>query len=337
MEGLWLFEAQIIRWVQGFGAWLQVPMDVASFMGTVEFYLLIMPALYWCWDNRLGMRLAAMLVLAVGTNEALKMAFHFPRPYWVLPKGEVQALSSEANFAFPSGHAQQAVSLWGLLASWLPRPWRDAARRRWVWAAVLLLILLNGISRVYLAVHWVSDVLAGWVVGAVLLWAFLRWEPAVTRWLQGRRLAQQILLSLLASLTVLGLSLLARVSLGAWQVPLSWMENALARTGEPIDPLSLKNAVDVAGVLLGVGAGAAWMAHAGGFDAGGPVLKRLTRYVLGLVGLLAVWFGLRALFPQGESVTTYALRYGRSALVGAWVSAGAPALFLRLGLAERQG
>jgi hypothetical protein len=305
-------------------------------MGTVEFYLLIMPALYWCWNNRLGVRLAAMLVLAVGTNEALKMAFHVPRPYWVLPE-KVQALSSEANFAFPSGHAQQAISLWGLLASWLSRLWSDATRRRWVWAAVLVLILLNGMSRIYLAVHWVSDVLAGWVIGAVLLWAFLRWEPAVTRWLQGRRLVQQILLSLLASLAVLGLSLLARASLGGWQVPLSWMDNALARTGEPINPLSVKNAVDVAGVLLGVGAGAAWMAQAGGFDAGGPALKRLVRYILGVAGLLALWFGLRALFPEGESVTVYALRYGRSALVGAWVSAGAPALFLRLGLAKRHG
>jgi membrane-associated phospholipid phosphatase len=330
MEGLWPLEAQLIRWVQGFGAWLQVPMDVASFMGTVEFYLLIMPALYWCWDNRLGLRLALMLVLTVGTNEALKLAFHVPRPYWVLPEGEVQALSSEANFAFPSGHAQQAASLWGLLGNGLSH------RHRWVWAAVLLLILLNGLSRVYLAVHWVSDVLVGWAVGAVLLWAFLRWESAVTRWLQERRLAQQILISFLASLAVLGLSVLARASLAGWQVPLSWMENAVARTGEPINPLSLKNAVDVAGVLLGIGAGAAWMAQAEGFDTGGPVSKRLARYVLGLAGLLAVWFGLRTLFPEGESVTTYALRYGRSALVGAWVSAGAPALFLRLGLAERR-
>jgi len=340
MESVWGTEGAIIHFVQNLGPWLRVPMDVASFMGTVEFYLLTMPLLYWCWDNRLGLRLALMLVLTVGTNEALKMAFHLPRPYWVLPTDQVQALSSEVNFAFPSGHAQQAMGLWGLLASWLSRPGRDAApsqRRRWVWPAVLIVMLLNGLSRLYLGVHFASDVLAGWAVGALLLWAFLRWEGAVVRRLQACSLAQQVLLSFVSSLVLLGLSVLARLSLGAWQVPASWAQTALARSGEAIDPLNLKNAVDVAGVLLGVGAGAAWMAKAGGFDPGGPVVKRLTRYVLGLVGLVAVWFGLRAVFPEGPSVAAYALRYGRSALVGAWVSAGAPALFVRLGLAERQG
>jgi membrane-associated phospholipid phosphatase len=337
MQSTWSMEASIIRFVQNLGPWLQVPMDVASFMGTVEFYLLTMPLLYWCWDNRLGLRLALMLVLTVGTNEALKMAFHWPRPYWVLPADQVQALSSEANFAFPSGHAQQAMSLWGLLANWLSRPGRGAApSRRWVWLPALALILLNGVSRIYLGVHFASDVLAGWAVGALLLWAFLRWEDAAKKWLVERSLAVQILVSLVASLALLGLSVLARLSLGSWQVPMSWAQTALARGGEPIDPLNLKNAVDVAGVLLGMGAGGAWMAKAGGFDPGGPLAKRLVRYALGLVGLVGVWFGLRALFPQGESLAIYALRYGRSALVGAWVAAGAPALFVRLGLAERK-
>jgi membrane-associated phospholipid phosphatase len=344
---MWGWEVTVIRFVQNLGPWLELPMGVASFMGTVEFYLLAMPLLYWCWDNRLGLRLALMLVLTVGTNEALKMAFHWPRPYWVLATDQIRALSGEANFAFPSGHAQQAVSLWGLLASWLSRPRRDAAQsrpngadergRRWVWPAVLALIALNGLSRIYLGVHFASDVIVGWGAGALLLWAFLRWEGAAKQWLGQRTVGALIVVSLVASLALLGLTVGARASLGGWELPTSWSETALARSGEPIAPLNLKNAVDVAGVLLGVGAGAAWMARAGGFDPGGPVNKRLTRYALGLAGLLGVWFGLRAVFPEGESVTTYALRYGRSALVGAWVSAGAPALFVRVGLAERKG
>jgi hypothetical protein len=108
----------------------------------------------------------------------------------------------------------------------------------------------------------------------------------------------------------------------------------LARTGQSIDPLEIKNAVDAAGVLLGLGAGAAWLGRLGGFRTSGSPQQRVKRYVLGLLGLLIVWFGIRAILPQGASVLSYSLRYLRSALAGFWVSAAAPFIFKRLGLAE---
>ncbi len=327
MQTIGNIEIAIIQFLQNLGGWLAGPMKVLSFMGTVEFYLLLMPALYWCWDALLGLRLGVMLMLSAGMNEALKLAFHQPRPYWLDYEGpKILALSSERNFGFPSGHGQQAVSLWELLASSL--------RRRWIWAAALGLAFSIGVSRLYLGVHFPHDVLAGWLVGALLLWAFVHWEGPLTRWLGERGLGQKVVVSFLASLALLGLNALSFVSLGDWQVPPGWAEMALACTSEPIDPFSLKLAFDVAGVLFGMGAGAAWLSEAGGFRADGPIGKRLTRYLLGIVGLMVLWFGVRAVLPGGATVVAWCLRYLRSTLVGAWVSAGGPALFLRLGLAE---
>jgi hypothetical protein len=131
------------------------------------------------------------------------------------------------------------------------------------------------------------------------------------------------------------LSALSLLSLGDWQVPAAWAQNALAATGETIDPLTPKYAFTSAGVLFGMGAGAAWLARAGGFRSDGPASKRLARYLLGMVGLLVLWFGLDAVLPHDASLLSLGLRYLSAALAGVWVSAVAPALFLRLNLAER--
>jgi len=64
------------------------------------------------------------------------------------------------------------------------------------------------------------------------------------------------------------------------------------------------------------------------------VAKRLARYLLDLVGVILIWYGLKAVFPSEANLLGYALRYLRYALVGLWVSVGAPALFIRLRLAK---
>ena len=327
METTWDIGIAMILFLQGLGEWLTGPMEFLSFLGTQEFYLLFMPALYWCWDDSLGLRLGLLLMSSVGLNSALKLAFHSPRPYWVLP--QVKALSSHLDFGLPSGHAQQAVTFWGFLGASL--------HRRWARVAALALIILIGLSRVYLAVHSPTDVILGWLIGTLLLWAFLQWQNPVRDWLRQRSVAQLVLISFLASMALIGMSTLALASLGDWQVPTSWHQNALASAGQPPDPLSLANTLTAAGTLFGMCAGAAWILNAGGFRSDGPIGKRLARFALGLVGVILLWRGLGSVFPDEPILLGYGLRYLRYALIGAWVSAGAPALFVRLRLAEKQG
>jgi hypothetical protein len=57
-------------------------------------------------------------------------------------------------------------------------------------------------------------------------------------------------------------------------------------------------------------------------------------FLLGLVGVLVLWYGLGLVFPRDEAVIPYILRYLRYALVGGWISAGAPWLFTRLKLVQ---
>jgi hypothetical protein len=117
-----------------------------------------------------------------------------------------------------------------------------------------------------------------------------------------------------------------------WQPPQAWAEYAK-------DAVSLNVAFTTAGTLFGLLAGLVWFNRRGGFDADGPLWKRILRYLLGLVGLLVVYLGTKALsgsmIPDAEAAFPYTLRYIRYALVGTWISAGAPWFFVKLNLAGK--
>lgn len=311
--------------LQSLGAWLSAPMSFFTFLGTEQFYLFIAPAIFWCLDAGLGLRLGLGLSISASLNAALKLAFHSPRPYWLNER--VMALAAETSFGNPSAHAQNAVVVWGLLASWM--------RKTWGWIIALLLILMIGLSRIYLGVHFIGDVLTGWLVGALILWAMLRLEPPVLAWLGRRSLGQQILAALAASLAMIALGVLVRMTLGDWQMPESWNTLAGRAPGaEPLAPLALSGLVSQAGVFFGLALGGILLKQQGWFDARGSALPLALRYLLGLAGVLGIYFGLGAIFPRGESLIPYLLRYLRYGLIGLWIAYLAPWVFIRLRLAK---
>jgi membrane-associated phospholipid phosphatase len=295
-----------------------------SFLGSVEFFLLVLPAVYWCYDLRLGMRLALILIFSQGLNEILKLAFHSPRPYWVSPDIVVQG--AYGNFGLPSGHAQDSVCVWGMLAFHI--------RRTWAFAAALMLILLIGLSRIYLNAHFPLDVVAGWVFGALILMAFLGLESPVSERLQRLGYEGQILVSFLASLCLLALYALSWASLGGWQMPADWSANALTATGVAITPFSSEGVIETSGMIFGIGLGYVLQKRQGGFATGGPLDKRLLRYALGMVLLALIWYGLDGVGQGQGTMVFYALSYLRALLAGAWVAGVAPLAFKRLGLAD---
>jgi len=83
---------------------------------------------------------------------------------------EALRITDATGWAFPSGHAAQAVAFWSLVAVLLSTGRSRRTRAASVGAAVTLAIAI-GISRIYLGAHWTTDVLAGWVLGG--FWLFL--------------------------------------------------------------------------------------------------------------------------------------------------------------------
>jgi membrane-associated phospholipid phosphatase len=313
---------------QGLGSWLKTPMEMFSFLGTEYFYLAIIPAIYWCWSTALGIRIGLLLMISASLNSIFKLIFHQPRPYWYNLR--VEGMAEETSFGLPSGHAQNAVVVWGGIAAWIRRPW--------AWIVAILLMLSIGLSRIYLGVHFPTDVLVGWLIGAVILVVYLLLENPVKQWLQKQGIGVQILAAFLGSLILILLTLLARALLGSFVVPQAWVENARQAFPEsdPINPLSITGVYGNAGVLFGLALGLILLNRKGGLDTGGAWWKRLLRYILGLIGLLVLYLGLKQILPDGEDIISNLMRYLRYGVVGLWVTWLAPLLFFVLKLAKRQ-
>ncbi len=315
----------IIEWFQNLGEGLLPIMQFFTFLGTEIFYLLVLPTLLWCFDSRFGFRVGFLLLTSSSLNATLKLAFGLPRPYWVSAK--VKALSAEISFGTPSGHAQNALSLWGRIASGI--------KNRWIITICVLLILLISVSRLYLGVHYPTDILVGWIFGGILLLLFIKLEAPVQRWLRNRSILGQFLLVLSLSFALLGIGLLVSVATSSRPLPAEWADRAFTAIpeAEPISPNDIDSIVSSSGVLLGIGAGGVLLFSWGGFSAGGPLPQRVFRYVVGVVGVVSIFFGLRWLFPTDPPLLGNVLRFIRYATVGFWVAFAAPWLFVKLKLA----
>jgi membrane-associated phospholipid phosphatase len=314
-----------LSWViafQSMGDWLVSPMRFFSFLGTEEFYILLMPILYWCIDAKLGIRVGFMMVISSGLNLAIKMPLRGPRPYWV--STHVRPLWGEIFFGIPSNHAQTAVSVWGTVAAYV--------RRAWAWVIAVFLMVMIGLSRTFLGAHFFVDMLAGWLIGALLLWLYLRyWEPVAT-WASKQPLQRQILCAFLLSMGIIFFAWIAKLTRGDFVLPEEWIVNAARAADGEIAPYSLEAIFTLAGTLFGFLTGVAWLASRGGWQARGPAWKRFARYVVGLIGVIVIWYGLGAVFPRGEALLPYILRFIRYALLGVWIAAGAPLFFTKLKL-----
>lgn len=313
----------IVVWFQSLGGWLLWPMNFFSLFGSETVLLVLLSIFYWSVDSIMGLRIVCVVLFTGGINGILKLSFHGPRPYWYSP--QVKGLAAESSFGAPSGHAQLATGMWGMAAA--------MTRRRWVWPLALVAILMVGLSRIYLGVHFPHDVLAGWVIGTLILWAFVRWWDPLAAWVGKKKPGQQVLLAFALSMLIIVMGMIAFGSLRGWVLPQAWLDNARGAGADVMPaPVSLDTPVASAALLFGVLGGLVWMNSRTGYRSDGSPGQRSLRVVPGLIGILIIYLGLKAIFPGGDTILGYSLRYVRYALVGLWLSGGAPWLFQKLGL-----
>jgi len=297
VERIWDWGIEVIVAVQAYhNPAMDILFNAFSFLGSEEFYAVLLPLFYWCLDKSLGQRFAYLLLLSGYANAALKELFGHPRPYEYDPRVFRLDHTSPENLGYglPSGHTQSALTVYGYIAYWF--------RRRWLtWTCVALVISI-GFSRIYLGAHFPSDVLGGLVAGGVCLGLFVWLEPGVTGWLAARPAAAQLGLAVVGPIVLL------------------------------LPHYSSNNALSAAGVLIGLGIGIVVESRTLRFRSDGPFKRRAVRFLVGIAGVLVLRGGLRLVFP-GEATAFYTLfRVLRYGLVGLWVTLVGPWVFHRLGL-----
>ena len=225
-----------------------------------ETLVILLSFVYWCVDGTMGLRLSVAYLLGGYANELLKDWWQQPRPFHVDPSVQ---LIEQGGYGLPSTHSTGSVLLPGIIAA--------RVRRGWVWMVAITVAVLVGLSRVYLGVHYPTDVLAGWTMGAIYLLIYLGWGSRLETWLKAARLPVQM-------------------ALGAG-VPL-----VLALLHPTYYTIAFMSP------LVGIGLGVPLAARVAPASTAGPFWQRALRFLVGVVPLVAIFFGLAALFPgEGEA------------------------------------
>ena len=151
--------------------------DITSLGSTTVVTLITVAVLgYLVIDGKRAMALLVLVSVAGGAtvSSLMKIGFDRPRPDLVAHLVDVQTLS------FPSGHAMVSAVIYLTLGALLTQVHSRKRLKAYILGVAIVLTLLIGLSRIYLGVHWPTDVIAGWSAGAA--WAIACWVVAV--WLQ---------------------------------------------------------------------------------------------------------------------------------------------------------
>lgn len=297
MESIHLWGLELIRNIQRWESeHLTVIMKAVTFLGSEYAYILLLSLVFWCVDEKRGIRMALWVILSAWINIALKWLFKQPRPFHLDPS---VGIGEESRYGLPSGHAQNSLVMWLIAASW--------GKRKIFYAAAIALTLLIGFSRLYLGVHFPTDLLGGWFIGGLVLLSYFILGPRLEALLMMGGLRARLIAAALAALLMNALHP-EEISLGAL----------------------------ILGITLGYGLMEKYLGFSAQRGLKGNKKKFLIlalRLILGLCTAGLLYRFLTALIPQENSAYFRLIQFAAFVILGVWIYLGAPWLFIRLKLA----
>ncbi len=162
---------ETILFLQGFASpTLDAFFQGVSRLGSSQVYIALLLVLYLGVDARLGQRVGIFLLFGFYLNFQLKGLVGTGRPFLIDPSvGRTPEAIPTSGPGFPSAHAQLSLTFWGYTAWWLRRPW--------LWGLAAILVGLISLSRLYLGMHFLVDVLGGLALGALYTAVLVLAEP----------------------------------------------------------------------------------------------------------------------------------------------------------------
>lgn len=154
---------EMLKYIQSFSnPFLDSFFETVTVLGEDLFIIIVIAAFYWCFNKNLGYKLAFVYLTGGAVNTIIKEIVRYPRPigYEGIKSRRVK---TAGGYSFPSGHTQKATSLFSALMI--------EFKKKWLYLTGVSVILLVGFSRMYLGVHWPTDVIGGLIIG--LLWTII--------------------------------------------------------------------------------------------------------------------------------------------------------------------
>lgn len=274
---------EVIIYLQSFkNALLDRLFMLITFLGDEKFFLILFLVVYLSVNKRWGRGLAYILLISTYINLLIKDVIAIPRPDDL----RISILKSETSFSFPSGHAQVPLSSYGFLGLRV---------NKWsVWLVFIPLILMIGLSRIYIGVHYPQDLLGGWLIGLFILIIC-----------EGILHHKNNLPPLLAFILAIFLPLFLIL---------------LFHTSESVKTMAL---------LMGVSLGFQLEVALVDFEADGLLLQKIVRVLVALPIIASVWYGLKITLP--DLLIFVFIRY---LILGLTISFFIPSLLSRLKLVK---
>jgi membrane-associated phospholipid phosphatase len=299
VEPLWNWGNEIIVSIQAVhNPALDGFFNALTFMGEAEFYLLVFPLIIWAFNKSIGQRAVFLVFFGLTLNNAwLKELFGHPRPYeWPsVDTSPVLKLNDAARDpGLPSGHTMASLTLWYYLAYHF--------KKRWLWILATVLFVLISFSRVYLGVHFPTDLLGGAIVGLIMLLLFIKFENRLVNILWAQSVWLQVGLAIIIPLVLIII-------------------------------YPHRDAVAALSALSGFSLGIIIDRQIIHFDVDGSVTQKVLRYAVGIITLVIIYLGIEILQPDPGQGLYIPIRIVRYIIAGFWVSGGAPWLFTKIKLA----
>lgn len=281
-------QASILRFLHRIATpFLDLLANGASFFGEETFVIAIVLLVFWNINKQKGFALYMNVLTSVLIMGILKAVVRAPRPFVVLDDIAGKRMGTATGYSFPSGHTTTAASFYTSLALLL--------KKRICSIIAAIMIVLVGVSRLYLGVHWPNDVFAGLLIGVSISFLLYRWSLQLFED-RVRLVRFSIRYGFIATLASLILSVLLNMEL--------------------VDPVAfndLMKTLALAGAgLLGFG----FEEQIVRYRVEASLTKKILRYLLGMGVVIAI-IASKALFPPSIYAISSFIRYS---LVGVWAT-----------------
>ncbi|WP_320128057.1 phosphatase PAP2 family protein [uncultured Sphaerochaeta sp.] len=261
--------------------------NVCSFFGEQTIVIIVMVAILWCYDKKKGFAICSALLSSLISMGILKAIVRAPRPFTVLPSIAGKRLATATGYSFPSGHTTTAASFYSALAM--------AFKKRTISIFCAILIVLVGISRLYLGVHWPIDIFGGLILGtSISLLCYAEFENLYEN--KDKRYSISLVVGILAFVSSLTMALLLHF--------------------ESIDTVAFTDLMKTLALGGGGYLGFALEVRKVNYSIEGSVGRKLIRFLVGLAGILLI-MALKLAIPTSVYYLGSLVRY---TLIGLWAT-----------------
>ncbi|NCD04790.1 MAG: phosphatase PAP2 family protein [Spirochaetia bacterium] len=269
--------------------------NFSSLFGEQTILILILSIVMYAYDKNKGFAICGSLVISLVSMGTLKAIIRAPRPFTVLEEIQGKRLETATGYSFPSGHTTGAASMYSSLSF--------AIKKRKISIICATIIVLVGLSRMYLGVHWPLDVFAGLLLGIVLSMIFYPIFEEISK-NQDNKYIVSLIIGIISTLLAILLSSLLHFNL-INETAFSDLMKTIAFSG---------------GGFIGI----AYETKKINFSNVGSLYQKMLRIIVVISGMLIIQFVLSEITAEAYYYIGASIRY---LLVGLWLTAIFPKYF----------